>query len=94
MQFFRLISLLEGISYLVILGVTLGFISRDYVSPLGMTHGILFIIYVVFSVYLSYKKSWSMLVWLAIFVASLVPFAFIGVEIYLKKSTTQRSAIC
>ena len=82
---FRAVSMLEGISYLVILSVTLGFISRDFVSVLGMAHGVLFMLYLSMSLSVSNSKGWSVLKWLALFGASLVPFAFIPVEIILKK---------
>ena len=85
---FRIVSLLEGFSYLVILCVTLGFISRDLVYPLGMLHGLLFLLYLVFSLIVGGKKNWSLMVWLPIFFASLIPFAFIAVEYYLRKLQT------
>ncbi|WP_111979310.1 DUF3817 domain-containing protein [Algibacillus agarilyticus] len=82
---FRLVSLLEGLSYLLILSVTLGLISRDFVSVLGIGHGVLFMVYLALSLMVSGKKSWPIMGWLALFVASLIPFAFILVEIYLRK---------
>jgi len=83
---FRLVSILEGLSYLVILSVTLGFIGREWVASLGMTHGILFIVYLILSLIVSGKKGWSILGWLALFLASIIPFAFILVELYLQKT--------
>ena len=82
---FRIISLLEGVSFLIILSVTLGVISREYVYPLGMTHGVLFMIYLVFSLAISSKQGWSLLIWLGLFLASLIPLAFIPVELFLRK---------
>lgn len=84
---FRAISLLEGLSYLIILSVTLGFISRDMVFILGMTHGVLFMMYLVFSLVVAQKQQWSVIVWLGILLASIIPFAFIPAELYLKKAT-------
>ena len=85
LKIFRTISILEGLSYLVILSVTLNLISRDYVFSLGMAHGVLFMIYLVFSLLVSNQKNWSILIWSLLFLASLIPFAFILVEIYLRK---------
>ena len=85
-KMFRSISFLEGLSYLVILSVTLGLIPREWVFLLGMAHGILFFIYFILSLILSSKKGWSVLKWLILFFASVVPFAFILVELYLRKS--------
>ncbi len=83
---FRTISVLEGVSYLLILSVTIGLIDREWVSSLGMAHGILFILYLSLSLSVSGKQQWSVLKWLILFIASLVPFAFILVEIYLRKT--------
>lgn len=82
---FRAVSFIEGLSYLVILSVTLGYISRDFVYPLGMFHGALFIAYLAISLLVSNTRNWSLLVWLGLFLASLIPFAFLPVEWFLKK---------
>jgi len=82
---FRFISLLEGISYLLVLSITFGFISRDIVFHLGMAHGVLFMLYMILSLSVSNSQGWSVIKWLALFAASLVPLAFIPVEMILKK---------
>ena len=84
-KLFRIASGAEGISYLVILSVTLGLISRDYVFMLGMTHGVLFLLYMVLSLLVSNQKGWSVLKWLALFAAAVIPFAFVPVEWILRK---------
>ena len=86
MQIFRVVSVLEGLSYLLILSVSFQFISREYVFPLGVGHGILFLLYMVLSLQVSHKAGWSVVTWLLVFFASLVPFAFIGVELFLRRS--------
>lgn len=86
LKFFRVASLVEGMSYLLILCVTLGFISRDHVSSLGMGHGVLFILYVVLSLLVTRQQGWSPRVWLLLFLSALIPFAFIPVEIFLQKA--------
>lgn len=87
---FRIISILEGLSYLVILSVTFNIISRDYVFSLGMLHGVLFVFYLVFSLLLSNQKGWSIVIWGLLFLASLIPFAFILVEVYLRKVSEEK----
>jgi integral membrane protein len=82
---FRLISLLEGISYLLILSVTLGVIDREFVFSLGLAHGVLFMAYMMLSLNVSHKQSWSVVTWLLVFFASIVPFAFIPLELFLRK---------
>ncbi|MGB2131509.1 MAG: DUF3817 domain-containing protein [Marinobacterium sp.] len=89
MKFFRITSVLEGLSYLLILSVSLGAISREFVFPLGMVHGVLFILYLVLSLQVSHKKGWPVMVWLLVFLGSIIPFAFIGVELFLKKESKE-----
>ena len=85
LKYFRVISLLEGLSFLTLLSITLGLVGRDYVFQLGMVHGVLFMLYIFFSLIVSNKQQWSILTWLSLFVASIVPFAFIGVEVFLSR---------
>ncbi|MDM7858141.1 DUF3817 domain-containing protein [Thiopseudomonas acetoxidans] len=85
LNFFRITSLTEGISYLLILCVTLGFIGREFVYTLGMTHGALFILYLVLSLLAAYKQSWSLGIWLLMLLAAFIPFAFVPVELFLQK---------
>lgn len=89
LKVFRVVSLVEGISYLLILCVTLGIISRDYVFIIGMGHGVIFLLYFVLSLLASHRQNWSLGVWLMIFLASIIPFAFIPVEIFIKKELTR-----
>ena len=93
MKIFRLVSLLEGISYLLILSITLGFISRDYVFYLGSMHGGLFITYLLLSLYASHKQKWSVVTWLLVSSASIVPFAFIAVEFYIRKQLSTEETV-
>lgn len=88
---FRISSVLEGISYLIILCVSFGFISRDYVFILGMTHGALFLAYFILSLIVSHKRSWSVVVWLLVFLAAIMPFAFLLVEAFLRKEIYKKS---
>ena len=85
LNFFRSSSVLEGISYLIILCVSFGIISREYVFFLGITHGVLFLLYLVLSLMVSHKQSWSVVIWLLVFLAAIVPFAFLLVEVFIRK---------
>ncbi len=85
LNFFRIISLTEGCSYLLILCVSLGFIGRDFVSALGMAHGVLFIVYCLLALIMTRQKSWSLRALLFLFLSALIPFAFIPVELFLRK---------
>ena len=93
MNVFRIASWLEGISYLLILSITLGVISRDYVFYLGSLHGALFIAYLMLSLHASHKRNWSVITWLLVSLASIVPFAFIGVEFYIRQQLSKVKVI-
>lgn len=85
LNLFRAVSGLEGLSYLLILSVTFGLLSRDLVFYLGMGHGLLFMLYMALSFLVANQRKWSLVHWLLIFFASLIPLAFIPVELHLRK---------
>lgn len=85
LKVFRVFSLLEGLSFLLILCVSIGLVPREFVFPLGMGHGVLFLIYMVLSLMVSHKQNWSVVVWLLVFFAATVPFAFVAVELFVRK---------
>lgn len=85
LKLFRAASFIEGMSYLVILCVTIGLISRDFVSVLGMTHGVLFITYCVLALVVSHRQGWSFKVSLLLLASALMPFAFVPVELFLQR---------
>lgn len=90
LKLFRVASLLEGCSYLLILCVSLGLISREFVFTIGMAHGVLFFLYFVLSLLASHKQTWSVVVWLLVLLASIIPFAFVAVEVFVKKRAPQK----
>jgi integral membrane protein len=87
---FRTISILEGLSYLLILSVAVGMTSRDYVFQIGMIHGVLFMLYLIFSLLVCNKQRWSLMIWLPLFFASIVPFGFMPVEMFIRRATARR----
>jgi integral membrane protein len=92
-KLFRIISAVEGLSFLIILSVSAGFISREYVFTLGMLHGVLFMLYMVLSLIVSHRQGWSVIVWVLVFAAALVPFAFVLVEIYLRREIAKQALL-
>lgn len=92
LTFFRVISILEGLSYLAILSITLGVISRDFVFQVGMGHGVLFMLYLFVSLQVSDKQGWSLKIWIPLFLASIIPFAFLLAEFYLRKASGHSGA--
>tara|TARA_B110000902_G_scaffold260589_2_gene333816 strand:- start:232 stop:501 length:270 start_codon:yes stop_codon:yes gene_type:complete len=84
MKLFRFIAFLEGLSYLLLLFVAtpVKYILDDptYVKLLGMPHGVLFMAYIVFSVFMSFKQKWSIKVLLVVLLASIIPFGTFYVD--------------
>ena len=76
LSYFRISSLLEGISYLIVLCVSFNIISREFVFILGVGHGVLFLVYFVFSLIVSHKQGWSIIVWLLVLLAGVVPVSY------------------
>lgn len=84
MKLFRWIAILEGISYLLLLGICmpLKYIWNipEPTYPVGLAHGVLFVAYCSMVVYVAWKFKWSIKnTGLALF-ASLLPIAPFIVE--------------
>lgn len=75
---FRLISLIEGISYLVLLLVAMPLkYMMDIpiaVTVAGMLHGVLFCLYILALGHVTLANRWSFLRVAGAFIASLLPF--------------------
>ena len=75
---FRIIALLEGISYVLLLFIAtpIKYMADDpqYVKMLGMPHGLLFIAYVVMAVLISKDLKWSSKTLWIVLVAAIIPF--------------------
>ncbi|WP_225036386.1 DUF3817 domain-containing protein [Winogradskyella sp. SM1960] len=88
---FRIIALLEGVSYILLLFIAtpIKYLSDDpqYVTMLGMPHGILFMAYVVIAVLISSDMKWpTRTLWIVLF-ASIIPFGTFYIDKkYLTKS--------
>ncbi len=89
LKLFRIISILEGISYLALFSVTMPLkYLADIPQPnkfVGYAHGILFIAYILIAILFWFQKKWSFKRGFILLVASLLPFATFYVdEKYLK----------
>ncbi len=74
----RIVAFLEGISFLVLLGIAMPLkymaANPEPVRIVGMAHGILFIAYIVLLVQTKFTYNWTLTRSFLAFVASLVPF--------------------
>jgi len=75
---FRIVSVLEGVSYLLLLFIATPikyFAENDsFVKLLGMPHGILFIVYVILAIMLKIEFKWRSKKTFIILAASVIPF--------------------
>lgn len=75
---FRIVSFLEGVSYLLLLFIAtpVKYFGDDpsYVKMLGMPHGILFMIYVILAFMLKTPEKWDSKTFRIVLLASILPF--------------------
>lgn len=87
---FRLVTLLEGLSYIILLfiAVPIKYLGNEdkYVKIFGMPHGVLFVLYIVLALILKNYKKWDLKDLSIILFASILPFGTFYVDWkYLKK---------
>lgn len=86
LKLFKIIAILEGISYLVLFANMLLIkpnnldLYKTLLYPIGMAHGVLFIGYVVLAILLKFQLNWDWGKLGVILAASLLPFATFWVE--------------
>lgn len=83
-QLFRLISFLEGVSYLLLLFVAtpIKYTQADntYVKLLGMPHGILFLLYIVFAIVIQKQMKWNVKDLGVVLICAIIPFGTFFVD--------------
>jgi integral membrane protein len=81
---FRLISILEGVSYLLLLFIAtpIKYFAGDptYVKLLGMPHGLLFIAYIILAIFIKKEMGWKGMKFVWILIASIIPFGTLYVD--------------
>ena len=90
---FRIISIIEGLSYLLLVFIAMPLkYMFDYpmaVKVVGMSHGVLFILFFVALVMAMNRYKWKFLGF-QLFVYSLIPFGFILIEKIIMKSPAKK----
>ncbi|EIA07626.1 DUF3817 domain-containing protein [Flavobacterium frigoris] len=91
LKIFKITAVLEGISYLVLFSNMLFIKPSNFelyhtlLYPIGMSHGVLFIAYVLLAILVKKSQKWSLKTLAIILAASLIPFgAFYVEKKYLK----------
>ena len=86
LKIFKVTAILEGISYLVLFANMLVIknsnpeLYHTFLRPLGMTHGVLFIGYIVLAVLLRKSQNWDLKTFGIILIASLIAFGTFYIE--------------
>ena len=90
---FRLIAILEGISYLLLLGIAmpLKYLAGNMyvIKYMGWAHGVLFILYCIFLLIVWKQYQWKFGKVVLAFIASLLPFGTFILENKLKNEVQQ-----
>lgn len=85
-KIFKTVAILEGISYLALFTNMLLVkpnnleLYHQLLYPIGMSHGLLFIGYVVLAILITKSQSWNIIKLGIVLFASLLPFATFYVE--------------
>ncbi len=88
----RILGNLEGVSYLLLLGVAMPlkyfYDTPEAVKITGMAHGVLFIAYCILLAVCMRKFKWSLRFGAYLFVATLIPFGTFVTDRKLKEIVT------
>ena len=81
---FRIIGFLEGISYLLLLGIGVPlkylFENKSWVTALGMPHGLLFVAYLILAFLIKDQQQWNTKTFFIVCLASVIPFGTFYVD--------------
>ena len=91
LNIFRLVAFLEGVSYILLLGIAtpIKYFGNDpqYVKLLGMPHGLLFVAYIAFAIMLKQDLKWNKQEFGLVLLASILPFGTFYIDKkYLKSA--------
>lgn len=88
LSLFRKLSFIEGLSLMALVLVAMPakyhFGVVDSIWQVGMTHGVLWSIYFFTSLVVSHQQKWSVMFWLVVLFASVIPFACFFLDRKLK----------
>ncbi len=85
---FRFVAIAEGLSLLLLLFVAMPlkyqFGNTEIVPIVGMAHGILFMVFLAFAIWVSQRKAWSDKFLVLVVLSSVIPFATFFMDRKLK----------
>ena len=81
---FRIISFLEGISYILLmtLGLYYKYALNDpsFVKMFGMPHGLLFMLYIILAFLIKKEMEWNTKTFIIVLLGSIIPFGTFYVD--------------
>ncbi len=84
----RIVAIVEGLSLLVLLFIAMPlkyqYGNMEIVPVVGMTHGMLFILFLACALFVSNQKAWSDKFFILLVASSIVPFATFFMDRKLK----------
>lgn len=86
LKVFKIIALLEGVSYITLFSNMLLVkpnnpeLYHTLLFPVGMAHGLLFVAYIILAVMLKFEENWDWKKFGLIALASVVPFGTFYIE--------------
>ena len=96
LKIFRALSIIEGLSLIALMCIAIPakyyFGYFDIVWDVGMTHGILWMLYFVMSLAVSHVEKWKVTLWIMALFASVIPFACFFLEKKLKGQRVSETA--
>ncbi|MCH7534899.1 MAG: DUF3817 domain-containing protein [Bacteroidetes bacterium] len=89
-KIFRIIAFLEGLSYITLLGICVPLKHLmgipEPTMVVGMTHGILFMLYILFALLVRSDVNWSFKTTLWVLTLSIIPFGTFYAEFKIFRS--------
>ncbi|HLT53737.1 MAG TPA: DUF3817 domain-containing protein [Flavobacteriaceae bacterium] len=83
-KLFRIVALLEGVSYILLLfvAVPIKYLASNpqFVKWLGMPHGLLFIAYIILAIMIGSELKWDKRTMAYVLLASVIPFGTFFVD--------------
>lgn len=83
-KFFKIVATLEGLSLLFLFCVAMpmkyAYQNETLMKPAGLTHGILFIGYIILAYMLKEEQNWSFKKFFIVAIASVIPFGTFYIE--------------
>lgn len=92
LKFFRLLSLVEGLSLITLLFIAMPAkyqFGHDFVWPVGMAHGLLWLAFVLLSLIVSHVRRWSVGAWLLALACSVLPFGFVYLDARIEREIAE-----